>query len=292
MFTESQHGWGRQGPLGPSGPSPTPAGPPRAGCPGPQPGSLEISEEESPQPLGSLCRCLVIHTAKHCYPMFGSQLLCFSLCPLPLVLNQRPCCLTKSGVSLKTQQESSHTNYFIFDVFIKNAWFVQKLKPFLCPHFFPTLPRCPKLQLTPTLTTWKPKVRMFSILISLHSDNVKWVHNQNKDEEVMSFSPICSYLAIKLHIQWIHIIFQHYFLCIIPVCFSNPACGPGFRAGSLCSTWESIHTGLFYHTLPCQHQFGEVSLTGRSLQDCKCIQQSALSLLFVHTGIRAVLALC
>lgn len=36
-FTEAQHSWGCQGPLGPSAPAPAPAGTPRAGCPGPHP---------------------------------------------------------------------------------------------------------------------------------------------------------------------------------------------------------------------------------------------------------------
>lgn len=47
-FSESQHGWGGKSPLGPSGPSPSPAGPSRAGCPGPWTGSLDIPKEEIP----------------------------------------------------------------------------------------------------------------------------------------------------------------------------------------------------------------------------------------------------
>ncbi|KAK4817104.1 hypothetical protein QYF61_027967 [Mycteria americana] len=42
---------------------------------------------DSTTSLGSLCQCLVIHTGKKCFLRFRRNLLCFSLCPLPLVLS-------------------------------------------------------------------------------------------------------------------------------------------------------------------------------------------------------------
>jgi len=47
---------------------------------------LEISKEETPQHLGSLCHCSVTHTAEKCFLVFRENILCCSLCPLPLVL--------------------------------------------------------------------------------------------------------------------------------------------------------------------------------------------------------------
>ena len=42
---------------------------------------------DSTTSLGNLCQCLVTLTAKKCLLMFRANLLCFSLCPLPLVLS-------------------------------------------------------------------------------------------------------------------------------------------------------------------------------------------------------------
>ena len=48
---------------------------------------LEISKDgDSTASLGKLCQCLVTLTLKKCFLMFRGNLLCFSLCPLPLVL--------------------------------------------------------------------------------------------------------------------------------------------------------------------------------------------------------------
>ena len=48
---------------------------------------LSISKDgNSTTPLGNLCQCSATLAGKKCFLMFRGNLLCFSLCPLPLVL--------------------------------------------------------------------------------------------------------------------------------------------------------------------------------------------------------------
>ena len=49
---------------------------------------LSISKDgDSTTCLGNLCQCSVTRTVKKCFPMLRGNLLCFSVCPLPLVLS-------------------------------------------------------------------------------------------------------------------------------------------------------------------------------------------------------------
>lgn len=83
--TESYSGW--KGPLGPSAPSPSPAGPPRAGGPGPCPEGFGRSPRRRLQSLlDSLCQCTVIHTAQNSFLVFRGNLLSSGFCPPPFVL--------------------------------------------------------------------------------------------------------------------------------------------------------------------------------------------------------------
>lgn len=45
---------------------------------------------ETPQPLGNLCQCSIIHIVKKWFLVFRQYLLCSSLCPLLLVLTWAP----------------------------------------------------------------------------------------------------------------------------------------------------------------------------------------------------------
>ena len=87
---EPQNGWGWKGSLEViwSKP-PAQAGPPTADCPGPCPDGFWISPKDGDYTtsLGSLCQCSVTFPVKKCFLMFRGNLLCFSLCPLPLVLS-------------------------------------------------------------------------------------------------------------------------------------------------------------------------------------------------------------
>ena len=86
LITESQNGWGWKGPLEVIwSNTPAQAGPPRSACLGPSPGHFWISPRMQTQlPLWATCACA--HSPSQCFPMFRGNLLCFSLCPLPLVL--------------------------------------------------------------------------------------------------------------------------------------------------------------------------------------------------------------
>ena len=49
---------------------------------------FNISEDGgSTSSVGNLCRCSVTPAVKECFPIFRWNLLCFTLCPLPLVLS-------------------------------------------------------------------------------------------------------------------------------------------------------------------------------------------------------------
>lgn len=58
----------------------------RAAWPGSCPDGLWMKGWRLHIYLGNLCQCLVIHRVKKCFLMYSQKLLCFSLCPLPLVL--------------------------------------------------------------------------------------------------------------------------------------------------------------------------------------------------------------
>lgn len=47
--------------------------------------ALKISKEETPQPLGRLCQCSVSCATHNFFLIFRGNLLCSSLCPLPLI---------------------------------------------------------------------------------------------------------------------------------------------------------------------------------------------------------------
>jgi len=75
-----------QGPLGPSAPAPAPAGTPRAGCPGPRPGSSGRSPRRRPHSLWAACASAPSLHSTEGLLAFRGNLLCSSLCPRPLVL--------------------------------------------------------------------------------------------------------------------------------------------------------------------------------------------------------------
>jgi len=68
--------------------SPAQARPARAGGPGSCPDGFWISpRRKTTTSLGNLCHCSVTRTVKMCFLMFRQNLLCFSLCLLPLILS-------------------------------------------------------------------------------------------------------------------------------------------------------------------------------------------------------------
>jgi len=83
---EPHHGWGWQGPLGPSAPAPAPAGTPRAGCPGPHPGGSGRSPRRRSHSLWAACASAPSLHSTAVFPLFRGILLCFNLCPWYLVL--------------------------------------------------------------------------------------------------------------------------------------------------------------------------------------------------------------
>ena len=89
---ESQNGWGWQGPLEPSGPTPAQEGPPRGGCPGTYssdlcPSSFWASLRKRLHGFWTTCvKCSSTHTAQQCCLVLRRSFLSSSLCPLPPVL--------------------------------------------------------------------------------------------------------------------------------------------------------------------------------------------------------------
>lgn len=86
--TKSRNGWGQKESLEVSRSNPTAqTGTSRASCPESSQMALSISKDGDPTiSLGRLCQSSVALTVKKSFPMFRGSLLCFSLCPLPLVL--------------------------------------------------------------------------------------------------------------------------------------------------------------------------------------------------------------
>ena len=81
--TDSQKGWGWQEPLEVILSN---SGPPRDSCLGPCPDSFSISPRtKSPQTLWATCASA--WSPSQCFLMIWWKLLCFSLCPLPLILS-------------------------------------------------------------------------------------------------------------------------------------------------------------------------------------------------------------
>jgi len=62
--------------------------------------------------LGNLCQCLVTLTVKKCFLMFRGNLLCFSLCPLPLVLSL--------GTTKKSLDPSLHPPFRYWSTLIRS----------------------------------------------------------------------------------------------------------------------------------------------------------------------------
>jgi len=73
-------------PLDPSAPAPAPAGTPRAGCPGPRPGSSGRSPRRRPHSLWAACASAPSLHSTEGLLVFRGNLLCSSLCPWSLLL--------------------------------------------------------------------------------------------------------------------------------------------------------------------------------------------------------------
>lgn len=83
IITEPQNGRGWQRSLCPPGPTPVPAGTPRAGGQDHVQVAFEdLQEGDTTASLGSLCQCSIIRTAQKCLLVFRQNLLYSSLCPL------------------------------------------------------------------------------------------------------------------------------------------------------------------------------------------------------------------
>ena len=77
---------------------------------------LNISKDGgSTTSLSNLCQCLVTCTVKKCFPMFGGNLLCFSVCTLPLVLSLGT---TEKGLALS----SLHPRFRYFHTLMRSPW--------------------------------------------------------------------------------------------------------------------------------------------------------------------------
>jgi len=87
LFTESQTGWGWQEPREPSGLTSVPAGTPEQGAQAHvQVAYGDLQGGDSTTSQGSLSLFSVTWTALKCFLMLRGNLLCSSLCPLPLFL--------------------------------------------------------------------------------------------------------------------------------------------------------------------------------------------------------------
>lgn len=100
------------------------AGPPTAGGLGPCPDGFWISPRLESEGLhnlpGNFCQCSVTPTLKKkCLLRFRGNLLCFTTCPLPLVLQMNALLCNKCFVST---DKVYHSFYLLFNLYDKNGY--------------------------------------------------------------------------------------------------------------------------------------------------------------------------